>query len=136
MKLTHLFAPLILFVPLPLLAAQADAPECVAPTTQVDISRCAYEDFLVVNGTQAAVLKDLAEGLPAPDRQRLRTAQKTWIAWRTAQCAFESGGSTGGSAREMARWICTAKLTRERTVALEKMAACPEGDIACPGRKP
>ena len=136
MNLPCLFAPLVLLIPLRLLAAQADAPDCSAPTTQADMNRCAYEDFLAANGAQAAVLKGFTQGLAVPDRQRLRTAQKAWIAWRTAQCEFESGGSSGGSAREMARWSCTAKLTRERTVALDKLAHCPEGDVACPGRKP
>jgi len=136
MKLPYLFAPLVLLIPLRLLAAQAGAPDCSAPTTQPDMNHCAYEDFLAVNGAQAAVLKGLNQGLAAPDRQRLRAAQKAWIAWRTAQCEFESGGSSGGSARELARWRCTAKLTRERTTALDKLAHCPEGDIACPGLKP
>ena len=136
MKLPYLIAPLVLSIPLRLLAAQTDAPDCSAPITQADMNRCAYEDFLAANGEQAAVLKGLAQGPAAPDRQRLRAAQKAWIAWRTSQCEFESGGSSGGSARELARWSCTAKITRERTVALDKLAHCPEGDIACPGRKP
>ena len=136
MLFRSLFAPLVLLIPLRLLAAQADAPDCSAPTRQADMNRCAYEDFLAANGAQAAVLTGFTQGLAVPDRQRLRTAQKAWIAWRTAQCEFESGGSSGGSARELARWSCTAKLTRERTVALDKLAHCPEGNIACPGRKP
>jgi uncharacterized protein YecT (DUF1311 family) len=131
----HLFVAHFLLVSLPLLAAQTDAPDCRAPTTQADINRCAYEDFLVANGAQAAVLKSLTQGLAAPDRQRLRAAQKAWIIWRVAQCDFETGGSSGGSARELARWSCNAKLTRERTIALDKAANCLEGDIACPGRK-
>jgi uncharacterized protein YecT (DUF1311 family) len=136
MKLPYLLAPLILFIPLRLLAAQSDAPDCRAASTQADMNRCAYEDFLAANGAQAAVLKGLAQALAVPDRQRLRTAQKAWIAWRTAQCEFETGASSGGSAHELARWRCTGKLTRERTLALDKLAHCPEGDVACPGRKP
>ena len=136
MKLSCLLVQLALLIPMRLLAAQADAPDCSAPTAQADMSRCAYEDFLAANGAQAAVLKSLTQGLAVPDRQRLRTAQKAWIAWRTAECEFETGGSSGASARELARWSCTAKLTRERSVALDKLASCPEGDIACPGRKP
>ena len=136
MKLPCLLAPLVLLIPLRLPAVQADALDCSAPTTQADMNRCGYEDFLAANGAQAAVLKGLMQGLAAPDRQRLRTAQKAWIAWRTAQCEFESGSSSGGSARELARWSCTATLTRERTMALDKLAHCPQGDIACSGRKP
>jgi uncharacterized protein YecT (DUF1311 family) len=136
MKHRLLFVALYLLVPLPLLAAQTDAPDCRAPTTQADLNRCAFEDFLAANGAQAAVLKSLRQGLAAPDRQRLRAAQKAWITWRVVQCEFETGGSSGGSARELARWSCNAKLTRERTIALDKAANCPEGDITCRGRNP
>ncbi len=136
MRLPHLFASAVLLIPLRLLAAQTDAPDCAAPNTQADMSRCAYQDFLAANGAQAVVLRSLAPALAAPDWQRLRAAQKAWIAWRTAQCAFETGGSSGGTAREMARWSCAAVLTRDRTAVLDKLANCPEGDIACPGRKP
>ena len=136
MKFLYMFAPLLLLVPLPVLATQTDAPDCRAPSSQADMNRCAFEDFLIVNGAQAAVLNGLTQRLPAPDRRRLRAAQKAWIAWRTAQCAFETGGSSGGSAHQMALWTCQARLVSERTTALEKLAKCPEGDIACPGRKP
>ncbi len=136
MKLSYLFTSLVLLTPLQLLAEQTDAPDCSAPITQADMNRCAYEDFLVANGAQAAVLQGLTQGLAAPDKKRFRAAQKAWIGWRTAQCEFESGGNDGGSVSELARWSCTAQLTRERTLALEKMAHCPEGDISCPGREP
>jgi uncharacterized protein YecT (DUF1311 family) len=135
MKLLCLFALLVLSIPLRVTAAQTDAPDCSAATAQADLNRCAFEDFLAANGTQAAVLKGLTRGLAAPDRQRLRTAQKSWITWRTAECEFETAGSRGGSAHELARWSCAAKLTRERTEALDKLTRCPEVDIACPSRK-
>ena len=80
MKPPRLFALLVLLIPSRLLAVQTDAPDCSAPTTQTDMNRCAFEDFLAANGAQAAVLKGLDRGLAAPDRQRLRTAQKTWLA--------------------------------------------------------
>jgi len=35
MKLPFLFAPLVLFMPLQVLAAQTDAPDCIAPITPV-----------------------------------------------------------------------------------------------------
>ena len=66
MKLPCLFAPLVLLIPLRLLAVQADAPDCSAPTPQADMNRCAYEDFLAANGAQAAVLKGLSQALATP----------------------------------------------------------------------
>jgi uncharacterized protein YecT (DUF1311 family) len=116
--------------------AAAATPDCTNPKTQADLNACAYEDWLAANAAQVSAMKAYETRLGQADRQRWRAAQKAWIGWRTAQCSFESGAVTGGSAREMLRWQCTAKLTRERTVAIERLASCPEGDLACPARRP
>jgi uncharacterized protein YecT (DUF1311 family) len=120
------------------LAAPAAAAtlDCAGATTQADMNACAHEDWLAANAAQAAAIRAYEALLGSADRQRWRAAQKAWIGWRTAQCAFESGALAGGSAREMVRWQCVAKLTRERTAAIERLANCPEGDISCPGRRP
>jgi uncharacterized protein YecT (DUF1311 family) len=72
----------------------------------------------------------------AADRKRWRAAQSAWIRWRTAQCDSDSATVAGGSAREMVRWQCVTRLTRERTAALDRRLQCPEGDVACPARQP
>lgn len=114
----------------PLLAAAQAPSDCLAAAaTQSAMNVCAYEDFLAANGEQAQRLKALDPRLSAAQRTRFRAAQKAWIGWRTAQCDFESGA--GGSVREFVRWGCTARMTRERTQALEQMGTCREGDAAC-----
>lgn len=119
----YLFALLVLSIPPRLLAA----PDC---------SACADYDFSSAKGAQAEVLNSLTQYPAAPDPRGMRTAQETWIASRTAECALQTGGSSGGSLREVAHGSCTAKLTRERTVALDQLASYPRGDIARLGRKP
>lgn len=114
----------------------AHALDCQTAATQADMNTCAYEEFLAANAKQAAAIKTLDARLTSADRQRWRAAQKAWIAWRTAQCSFEGGAATGGSAREMLRWQCVTRLTRERTAAIVRLSSCAEGDLACPARKP
>ena len=114
----------------------AHALDCKAAAMQADMNACAYEDFLAANALQAAAIKTLDARLSSAQRQRWRAAQKSWIAWRTAQCSFESGAAAGGSARAMLRWQCVTRLTRERTAAIERLTTCAEGDLACPVRKP
>jgi uncharacterized protein YecT (DUF1311 family) len=116
--------------------AAAATPHCTNPNTQAELNACAYEDWLAANAAQVAVLRPYDARLGSADRQRWRAAQKAWIGWRTAQCGFESGAAGGGSARAMLRWQCTARLTRERTAAIERLANCAEGDLAYPARKP
>ena len=118
------------------LLPKAHALDCKTATTQADMNACAYEDFLAVNAAQAAAIKTLDARLKASDRTRWRAAQKSWIAWRTAQCSFESGAAAGGSAREMLRWQCVTRLTQERTTVIERLSKCSQGDLACPVRKP
>ena len=136
MTLPYLVASPVLSIPLRLLATKANAPDSSAPTTQAEMNRRAYHDFPVARGAQAEAKSDLTQGLAAPDRQHPRTMQMIGIAWRIAECEFKTGGSSGGSLHEVADGSCTAKLTRERNVALDKLASCPRGNIAHPGRKP
>ena len=136
MKAPYLSTSLVLSIPLRLLAAKADAPDSSAPATQAETNRRAYHHFPVARGAQAEVQNDLTQGLAALDRQRPRNAQKTSIAWRIAECEFKTGGGSGSSLHEVPDGSCTAKPTRERTVALDKPASCSPGNIAHPGRKP
>jgi uncharacterized protein YecT (DUF1311 family) len=121
---------------LTLCGGAAHALDCNNATTQADMNTCAYDDFLAANAVQAAALKAYSAGLSTADRARWRAAQRAWLDWRSAHCAFESGAAAGGSAREMLRWRCAARLTRERTAAIGQLAHCAEGDLACPARKP
>ncbi len=133
---THALMALTLGLALLPTARALDCQSKTTAATQADMNACAYEDFLAANALQAAAIKTLDVSLASAQRPRWRAAQKSWIAWRTAQCAFEIGTATGGSAHEMLRWQCVTRLTRERTAAIDRLSSCAEGDLACPVRKP
>lgn len=114
--------------------AQAPPPDCESPTTQADMTYCAHEDFLAASARYAARYAELSKGLPPPQRDRLRRAQKAWLAYRTAACDFESGAAAGGSIREMLRWQCAARFTDARAAELAALATCEEGDVTCAKR--
>jgi uncharacterized protein YecT (DUF1311 family) len=135
-RCTHALMASTLWVMLLPAAHALDCNAATAAATQADMNACAYEDFLAANATQAAAIKTLDTRLASAHRQRWRAAQKSWIGWRTAQCAFESGNAAGGSAREMVRWQCVTRLTRDRTAAILRLSSCTEGDLACPVRQP
>ena len=80
-----------------------------------------------LNATYQALLSQLDGG----DQQRLRDAQRAWIAFRDKDCAFRAQGSAGGSASALASAQCTDDLTRQRADALKRQLDCPEGDVAC-----
>ena len=112
--------------------ASANAPlDCKGPSTQKQMNDCAYEDFLAANAGYAESNKSVSSKLSGKQRDLFRRAQTSWIAYRTATCAFESSAVQGGSAQGMANWRCAARMTRARVVELGKLGNCAEGDLAC-----
>ena len=105
--------------------------DCKAPSTQKQMNDCAYEDFLAANAGYAESNKSVSGKLSGKQRDLFRRAQTSWIAYRTATCAFESSAPLGGSAQGMVNWQCAARMTRERVAELAKLGNCPEGDVAC-----
>lgn len=99
------------------------------------MNTCANDDFLVASADYAAGYSALAKQLPAAQRERLRRMQSAWLNFRTNACRFESGATSGGSAQGYVYWSCAARLTRERSEELVRLATCREGDITCSVKK-
>jgi uncharacterized protein YecT (DUF1311 family) len=110
--------------------------DCGALTTQSERAQCVFADFEHANADYAKAYADLRRGLPAAQRQRVLRMQKLWLDYRTAACDFEAGALQGGSLQSEVRWRCVARMTRERTAELARMAQCVEGDITCSSRTP
>ena len=70
--------------------------------------------------------------LSSPSRLLLRDAQRSWIAFRDRQCAFEASGVKGGSAYPMVYGGCLARVATDRTRDPRRLGQCQEGDLACP----
>ena len=112
-------------------AAATSAIDCQTAATQAELNACAYEEFLVTQAEMADQLKPLQATYSAEQRAALRRVQRAWLGFRTEACSFESRGGGLSSAQPMRQWQCAARMTRERTAALARMANCPEGDLAC-----
>ena len=122
------------FTPAPVLQLRrvAQAPDpCASASTQAALNACAYESFLAATAAMSPQLRQIELALTPPKRTAWRNVQKAWMTFRTQSCQFESSAVQGGSAGPMVQWQCAARMTRERTAALARLASCPEGDIAC-----
>ncbi len=84
-----------------------------------------------LNRAYQALLK---ERLRPRQRDLLRSAQRAWLKFREAWCAYSSSGVEGGSVQPMVKSTCWTETTEARTRALEAMASCEEGDLSCPAR--
>ncbi|WP_315134364.1 lysozyme inhibitor LprI family protein [Achromobacter marplatensis] len=108
--------------------------KCGNASTQTDLNLCADQAYRksdaelnAAYGTVTARLKDDQATLA-----KLQSAQKAWLFFRDAECAFSSGGTTGGSAYPMVLSQCLDKLTQTRTKELRAYLKCEEGDMSCP----
>ena len=122
------------FTPAPVLllrrvAATPDA--CASASTQAALNECAHESFLAASAAMSPQLQQIESALTPSRQTAWRNVQKAWLTFRTQSCQFESGAVRGGSAGPMVQWQCAARMTRERTAALARLASCPAGDIAC-----
>lgn len=128
----RLIVPLLLLLAAP--AGPALAQDCDAAEDQTTMTLCAGQAFdaadAALNQAWQELMRRLADD---PEAKALAvTAQKAWIGFRDAECAFQASGSQGGSIHPMLVAQCQADLTTARTDALEAYLACEEGDLSCP----
>lgn len=65
------------------------------------------------------------------DKSRLKKARKSWLAYRKAECEFESHGFVGGSIYPTTLSLCYERLTQQQIENIESQVYCVEGDITC-----
>ncbi|MFD4837468.1 lysozyme inhibitor LprI family protein [Achromobacter sp. NPDC058515] len=114
--------------------AQAQVLKCDKASTQTDMNLCADQAYRKSDADLNAAYKDLMTRLKDDKNgaTQLQAAQKAWLFFRDAECAFSSGGTTGGSAYPMVLSMCLDKLTQARTKELRAYLKCEEGDTSCP----
>jgi len=85
---------------------------------------------------------DELNGLYKKIRQRLAAdaettklfvaAQRAWVPFRDAECAFAASGVSGGSIYPTIYAECLERLTKARIADFNAYLACEEGDLSCP----
>jgi uncharacterized protein YecT (DUF1311 family) len=108
------------------------ATDCAHPTDQTSLDICADQGLRDadhrLNETYQALLKTIS---PA-GAVKLRTAEHAWLAYRDAQCAFETFSKDGSySAEPMVRANCLNGLTGLHAKELDAQLHCQEGVIGC-----
>lgn len=104
---------------------------CSYAADQASLNRCADQALKAADATLNRTYKALMRQLDAPSQQRLKKAQRAWIAYKDAQCAFEAEPYLGGSIHPMVLATCLEAVTTSQTGLLEKRLYCEEGDVSC-----
>ncbi len=116
-------------------ASIAASPPCnPSDETQAGMNACADAEYrredARLNGQYGKIAARLADD--AEGKARLKAAERAWIAFRDAECAFSTAAASDGSAYPMLLSQCRAELTRTRADQLGKYLSCEEGDMSCP----
>jgi uncharacterized protein YecT (DUF1311 family) len=115
-------------------ADAATAQPCTDRPSQGDMSRCAAAAYkradAELNEAYRKILTRLVDDAEA--KRRLVAAQRAWIAFRDAECAFATAPGADGSVYPYLLTTCLAGLTEARLGQLQVYLDCREGDLACP----
>ena len=108
--------------------------DCAKAATQTDMSMCADQAYRKSDADLNAAYKEVNARLKDDKtaQTQFHAAQRAWLFFRDAECAFASGGTSGGSAYPMALSSCLDTLTQARTKELRAYLKCEEGDLTCP----
>lgn len=101
--------------------AAGAAADCANATSTAAMVACAQRELEQHDARLNDVYKRLMapNRLDGPARDLLRTAQRAWIAFRDADCAWSADAMRGGTGASVLAASCLAEHTRRRADALE-----------------
>ena len=99
--------------------------------TQPEMNEDAARSFGEADAKLNDACRRLMATLDATNREKLRRAERAWLAWRNAECALETGSYQGGSACPMVELGCWEGPTQAPEKRLARQLRCPEGPMAC-----
>jgi len=98
------------------------------------MNQCASQQHAAADKELNALYQQITNRLKGdPDRKKLLLgAQRSWIAFRDAECKFSASGVEGGSVYPLIYSNCVTELTQARVETFKTYLKCQEGDLGCP----
>ncbi|MGZ7458010.1 lysozyme inhibitor LprI family protein [Pseudomonas sp. Ma2-10] len=117
-----------------LFTTAAYAVDCENAADQATMNECAAQQHKIADKELNALYQQINVRLKSnPESKKLLIgAQRSWIAFRDAECKFSSAGVEGGSVYPLIYSNCTTGLTKARVEAFKTYLKCEEGDMSCP----
>lgn len=107
------------------------APNCSSALNTPAMNACYKAAHDAADARLNERYKTLMARLGKDDQDRLRDAQRAWVAFRDKQCAFETASYSTGSIYPLLVTNCLTELTQQRTATLDHYLDCPSGDTSC-----
>lgn len=111
--------------------ANAADTSCKNPKTQFELSACAGKDAQAADAELNRVYGQLIAKYDEPNRNALVLAERAWVVYRDAECAYETALSVGGTIHPMMVALCMTRKAKARTQELNEQLNCKEGDLDC-----
>jgi uncharacterized protein YecT (DUF1311 family) len=105
--------------------------DCKKAATQMDMDYCAGLDFKAADAKLNALYQEMMAKYDGADKEKLKVAEKAWLAYRDAECDFETAQSQGGTIHPMIVTMCLTDKTKARLKELKRQFQCDEGDTSC-----
>jgi uncharacterized protein YecT (DUF1311 family) len=98
-------------------SASAASPVACPGSTQTEMNICASDEFRAADARLNAAWRSLTKSAD------LLKAQRAWITFRDADCAFQANPYQGGSIQSLIRSTCMTGHTQTRTQQLLEFKA-------------
>ncbi|GAA0544701.1 uncharacterized protein YecT (DUF1311 family) [Rhizomicrobium palustre] len=125
MKPSQLLAATLIF------SGMAMAEDCSKAQTQSEMLICADKDSRATDKALNTLYGELLRRYEPKYQVLLKDAERRWIAYRDAECRFETAATEDGSIHPMAYAQCITAKTKARITELTAQRDCAEGDFSC-----
>lgn len=113
-------------------APVAKAQECDRnDDSQQMMTICAGADLATADAKLNTTYQSVLGEADDKGKTLLKTAQRAWVAFRDAECAYSTQASEGGSIHPMEVSQCLTKLTENRIKQLAATSTCSDSDVNC-----
>lgn len=131
MKYTRIFLVMMSFIANVALAENTKI-DCKRPQlTQASMTQCTGEAFSATDKESNMIYNTLMSKYNASNGVLLKKAEVAWLAYRDAECQYETSPSEDGSIHPMVVTQCWQEKTKARIKELTAQLECEEGDLAC-----
>jgi uncharacterized protein YecT (DUF1311 family) len=103
--------------PAPPTASRAPDP-CADAQTQLALTECADRRYREADAALDGAYGRLLTALDDPHRERLKAAQRAWLAFRDAECRLAASVALGGSMEPQLELACRKDMTEARVKEL------------------
>lgn len=99
--------------------------------SQYDMNVCTGQAFKKADAALNALYRQMMSRYEPADQALLKDSERKWLAYRDAECAFESNSTAGGDFHLTSEGMCWTEKTQAHIRELKAQFNCPEGDLGC-----